>query len=90
MAMQSGSSAPSSPSPLGHVIAWYDGDETSDEKLLDAYFRQNPELAAQVVHLKSHKRKRQSDTSLVRDYKFALEVYKILVERKWEVRLKCI
>ena len=70
----------------GHVIDWYD-DETraSDEELLEEYFCGNPKFAAQISHLKSHKGKQRTDAELVRDYKFALEVFKFLMERKWEV-----
>jgi len=74
----------------GHLITWYGVDEESDEDLLDAFFCQNPGLAEQVTRMKTHRRKRQTDASLVRDYKFSLEVYKLLMERQWEVGLKFI
>ena len=73
-----------------HLITWYGVDEESDEDLLDAFFCQNPGLAEQVTRMKTHRHKRQTDASLVRDYKFSLEVYKLLMERQWEVGLKFI
>lgn len=83
-------SSPALPSPHeGHIVAWYDAeDQIADVDLLKAYFNQNPKLAEQVSRMKTHKRTRQTDASLVRDYRFALEVYRLLLERKWEVRSK--
>lgn len=73
-----------------HLISWYVIDEKSDEDLLEAYFCQNPGLAHQLSYMKTNRRKRQTDVGLVRDYKFVLEVYKLLMERRWEVRLNLI
>ena len=74
--------------PTGYAIDWYDdGNGTSDEELLEEFFRQNPRLAAQVSRMKTYKGRRQTDAELILNYKFALEIYKLLMEKKWEVRL---
>lgn len=83
-------SSPTSSSSIAlkrQVIEWYEEEaRPSDEELLQIYFRQNEKLANLVAHMKSHKGKRQTDAELIRDYKFALGVFKLLMERKWEVR----
>lgn len=83
---------PTPPSPAtGYAIDWYDNETgPSDEVMLEEFFLKNPRLDAQVSRMKTHKRKRQSDAELILDYKFALEIYNLLKERKWGVRLICI
>ena len=67
-------------------ISWYNEEsQMTDDELLEAYFHKNPKLAEQVARMKAHKRKRQTDASLARDYKFSLEVHRRLMKRKWEV-----
>jgi hypothetical protein len=87
------SPAPSLPTvstsiPLtGYSIGWYDDENgASDEDLLEKFFLQNPRLATQVLRMKTHKGKRQTDAELIRYYKFGLEIYELLMVTKWGVR----
>lgn len=72
----------------GYSFGWYDdANRTSDEDLLEQFFQENPRLATQVLHMKTHKGKRQTDAELIRYYQFGLKIYGLLKERKWGVRL---
>lgn len=76
----------SSIASAGDLIEWYETEtRASDKDVLEEYFRQNAKLAELVLRMKSHKGKHQTDADLIRDYKFALKVFKILVEQEWEV-----
>ena len=73
-----------SSSTHGYIVAY--NEALSDKSLLDAYFLQNTKLAEQVSHMKSQCRKRRTDASLVRDFQFGLDVYNLLMKKKWNVR----
>jgi len=76
------------PAPqAGYIVDWYNENAISDKDLLDEYFRKNPGLLEQLSQLKSRKRKPKPDSSIIRDYRFALEVHKHLLEQVWQVRV---
>lgn len=68
------------------VFESYPDNTKPDDTLLDEFFEGNPRLAGQLATSKAHRRKRQSDANLVRDYKFNIALYKKLLDRRWEVR----
>jgi len=82
------SSPPTSSSETDFVIEWYEENKPSEIDLLEEYFSQNPRLAKQVLDMKAHKGKQQTDAQLVRDYKFNLEVYDHLLKREWKACFK--
>lgn len=75
----------SSTSTDDNIFESYPHNVKTDETLMDEYFAKEPRLLAQLMRMKAHRRKHQSDDTLVRDYKFNLALYGMLMKHRWEV-----